>query len=320
MNRGFHHVELATADLERAVPFYQSLLGLRRLAVPGATEAGVALLGDAGGRPGTVLALVEDPQARRGGWGVGGVHHVALGVETEEALLKWKRRLTDAGVGVTGPYDRGYFTSLYFTDPDGQILEIATAGPGYAVDEAAEALGRELKEPSSELLRGNRDEAAIAARSWPEPVPDITSDMELRGLHHVSAITDDLDLAVDWFPQHLGLELVKRTVNRDDARTLHYFWAVYDGLEVAPHSALTLFGWPGSDYRSRPGTGQTRRLYFAAPGEGFMTWRERLLSGGVDVSPVEPLGPWRRMRFRAPDGLPLGVMTGDAVVGTDTGA
>ncbi len=55
----------------------------------------------------------------------------------------WKRWLTDNGVRVTGPYDRGYFTSIYFTDPDGQVIEIATDGPGFQVDEPADALGRD---------------------------------------------------------------------------------------------------------------------------------------------------------------------------------
>jgi glyoxalase family protein len=61
-----------------------------------------------------------------------GFHHTALGVETGEGLLRWKRRLTDLGWAVSGPYDRGYFTSLYFRAPDGQLLEIATDGPGFA--------------------------------------------------------------------------------------------------------------------------------------------------------------------------------------------
>ena len=34
--------------------------------------------------------------------GIGGTHHLALAAENEEALLRWKRRLTDGGVPVTG--------------------------------------------------------------------------------------------------------------------------------------------------------------------------------------------------------------------------
>src|SRR5690606_11096226 len=44
--------------------------------------------------------------------------------------------------------DRMYFKSIYFRAPDGLLLEIATDGPGFAVAEPADALGRELKLPA----------------------------------------------------------------------------------------------------------------------------------------------------------------------------
>src|SRR5690606_3385417 len=155
----------------------------------------------------------------------GGIHHLALGVATPEAQLKWKRRLVDAGVSVTGPLDRGYFKSLYFQDPDGQILEIATAGPGYAVDEPAEALGREEVVPPPERLPDGRDEVAIARTTHPDPVPEVTPDMRLQGIHHITGLTDDLERADAFYQEALGLRLVKKTFNQDDARTRHWFWA-----------------------------------------------------------------------------------------------
>src|SRR5687768_17358904 len=59
----------------------------------------------------------------------------------------WKRWLTDNGVRVNGPLDRHYFESIYFNDPDGTILEIATRGPGWAIDEPPDALGQEHRDP-----------------------------------------------------------------------------------------------------------------------------------------------------------------------------
>ena len=310
---GFHHTTMVSGDAQRTVRFYRDLLGLglvKRTASGEDPSSHHLYFGDDDGRPGTLLNLVERPGGRRGGWGVGGVHHLALGVSTEEALLKWKRRLTDGRVRVSGPYDRGYFTSLYFSDPDGQILEIATAGPGYAVDEPADALGQELVLPSPDLLRGNRDEAAIAARTWPEPVPMVTPDMRLDGIHHISGITDDLDLAVDWYPAVLGLELIKRTVNRDDARAHHYFWGAYDGERVAPHSSYTLFGWPGSTYRARPGVGQTHHVAFRAESrEQQEAWRDHLLRLDVEVGEVVDRHYFTSLFFRAPDGMLLELAT-----------
>ncbi len=154
---GFHHITMVSTDAPRTLAFYGELLGLDLVKKtvnfddPGAYHL---YFGRDGGRPGTILTFFEWAHARRGHWGVGGVHHLALGVATPEAQLKWKRRLMDAGVAVSGPIDRGYFKSLYFEDPDGQILEIATAGPGYAIDEPADALGQTLVVPPKDRLAG----------------------------------------------------------------------------------------------------------------------------------------------------------------------
>jgi glyoxalase family protein len=90
-----------------------------------------------------------------------------------EGLLKWKRRLTDLSLVVTGPLDRHYYQSICFSDPDGALLEIATRGPGWAVDEAADRLEHEYHELPRETIIRNRDEARIASETWPEPVPEI---------------------------------------------------------------------------------------------------------------------------------------------------
>lgn len=313
VTRGFHHITMVSTDASRTLAFYRDLLGIDLVKRtvnfddPGAYHLYFAR---GGGEPGTILTFFEWPGSRRGGWGVGGIHHLALGVATPEAQLMWKRRLTDAGVPVSGPLDRGYFTSLYFADPDGQILEIATRGPGYAIDEPADALGRELVAPPASRLPGGRDEEAIAARTHPEPVPQVTPEMRLEGIHHITGITADLDAAGSFYEEALGLRVVKKTFNQDDARTRHYFWARYDGEEVAPHSALTLFGWPGSDYAARPGAGQTHHVAFRASDEGEqLAWRDHLVGLGVEVSPVMDRSYFRSIYFRAPDGLLLEIAT-----------
>lgn len=310
---GFHHITMVSTDAPRTLAFYRDLLGLDLVKKtvnfddPGAYHL---YFGRDGGRPGTVLTFFEWPRSRRGRWGVGGVHHLALGVATPEAQLKWKRRLVDAGVSVSGPIDRGYFTSLYFADPDGQILEIATRGPGYAIDEPADALGSTLIVPPGDRLPGGRDEAAIEGTTHPEPVPEVTDDMRLDGIHHITGITDDLTRAHDFYEAALGLRLVKKTLNQDDGRTQHWFWANYDGAEVAAHSALTLFGWPGSDYATRPGAGQTHHIAFRAPDEEAQAAaRDHLLGMGVEVTPVLDRAYFRSVYFRAPDGLLLEIAT-----------
>lgn len=312
--QGFHHITMVSADARRTLAFYRELLGVglvKRTVNFDDPSSYHLYFGDPEGNPGTLLTFFEWGNAPRGAWGVGGVHHLALGVATPEAQLRWKRRLMDAGVAVSGPYNRGWFRSIYFKDPDGQILEIATRGPGYDVDEPMHALGMsEVAPPSEAQLRGARDEAAIQALTHPEPVPVITPDMALEGIHHISAIATDLPRLNDFYVESLGLSLVKKSFNQDDPETKHWFWAAYDGQKVEPRSSLTFFGWPKGRRAARGGVGQTHHIAFRARDEHEqLAWRDHLLSLGHDVSPVMDRTYFKSIYFRDPEGLLLEIAT-----------
>lgn len=79
--------------------------------------------------------------------GPGQTHHYALAVPDDDTQLEMRERLVQAGLRVTGVKDRIYFKSIYLNDPDGHIVELATIGPGMAVDEDAERLGADLMLP-----------------------------------------------------------------------------------------------------------------------------------------------------------------------------
>ena len=79
--------------------------------------------------------------------GAGRTHHFALAVADEEAQLEWREKLVGAGLRVTPVLDRVYFKSIYTNDPDGHIIELATLGPGFMVDEEVADLGTALKLP-----------------------------------------------------------------------------------------------------------------------------------------------------------------------------
>ncbi len=304
---GFHHITLVSGNVRRTLAFYRDLLGIglvKRTVNFDEPQSYHLYFGDEVGRPGTILTFFEWAGARRGAWGAGGVHHLALGVATPEAQLKWKRRLEDARVPVAGPFDRVWFQSIYFRDPDGQILEIATAGPGYAVDEPADDLGGRIVVPDSSHLRGHRDEGAIQMLTHSEPVPEITPDMVLTGIHHITGITDQIGAVAEFYEAALGLRLVKRSVNQDDPSIPHLFWASYDGREVKPRSSLTFFGWPRGTRPARPGVGQTHHIAFRAPdADTQLAWREHLRAMDVNVSEVMDREYFTSIYFRAPDGL-----------------
>jgi glyoxalase family protein len=94
--------------------------------------------------------------------GLGTVHHVAMAIGTKEEQLETREMLLAAGLTVTEVRDRQYFTSIYFREPGGVLYEIATVGPGFAVDEPLPALGRALKLPPWEEPHRSAIEARLA--------------------------------------------------------------------------------------------------------------------------------------------------------------
>jgi glyoxalase family protein len=89
--------------------------------------------------------------------GAGSVHHIAFASapSDEEA---WRARVTEGGAHPTQVIDRFYFRSIYFREPSGVLFEIATIGPGFAVDEDAAHLGERLSlPPRFESLRERLD-------------------------------------------------------------------------------------------------------------------------------------------------------------------
>jgi glyoxalase family protein len=78
--------------------------------------------------------------------GAGTVHHVAFAAQPQDEEA-WRERLVAAGARPTPVIDRFYFRSVYFREPSGVLFEIATIGPGFAVDEDQEHLGEGLSLP-----------------------------------------------------------------------------------------------------------------------------------------------------------------------------
>jgi glyoxalase family protein len=91
------------------------------------------------------------PIARQG---AGAVHHVAFRTPDVSTIHDWTARLSEFRIPSSGEVERFYFRSLYFREPNGILFEIATDGPGFAVDEPLESLGERLALPP--FLEGRR--------------------------------------------------------------------------------------------------------------------------------------------------------------------
>ena len=94
------------------------------------------------GGPHAELHVAVQPDLPVAQAGAGGVHHVAFRTPNDEEYHAWASRLRQLGIRSSGEIDRYYFRSLYFREPNGILFEIATDGPGFAVDENAGNFGQ----------------------------------------------------------------------------------------------------------------------------------------------------------------------------------
>jgi glyoxalase family protein len=163
--QGFHGVRAYAARPEASRAFLEQALAFRPRG-PAEWEA-------RGSERGSLYAYDEPPPAP-GLSGAGTVHHVAWASRMEDHEA-WRDRVARAGARPTPVVDRFYFRSIYFREPSGVLFEIASIGPGFAVDEPAERLGEALcLPPAFEHLRG-RLERVLA------PLPDPRSPGTGRG-------------------------------------------------------------------------------------------------------------------------------------------
>ena len=142
--QGFHAVRAYAADPEQSRTFLEQTLAFE----PGG-EAAWEVRGEQRGS-----FYDYDRSDERGIGGAGTVHHVAWSSSMDDHEA-WQKRVTEAGASPTPVIDRFYFKSIYFREPSGVLFEIATMGPGFAVDEPAETLGEKISiPPFLEHLRG----------------------------------------------------------------------------------------------------------------------------------------------------------------------
>jgi len=132
---GVHHVAYRCKDAKETVEFYEKTLGMTYTSafaedhVPstGEYDPYIHVFLDAGNN--NILAFFELPgQPEMGSdpntpaW----VQHLALRVRSEEELVDAKSHIESLGIDVLGPTHHGIFKSIYFFDPNGHRVELAT--------------------------------------------------------------------------------------------------------------------------------------------------------------------------------------------------
>ncbi len=155
--RGFHSSTLALADSAATAQVLTGSMGYKL-----AGQSGHRTRYSAGhGGPGTYVDLLTDPVLPRGLSGAGTIHHVAFRVADDATEVAARDILLKDGLHVSPVIDRAYFKSIYYREPAGVLFEIATDGPGFAIDEPLDQLGTILGLPPHLELHRAEIEAAL---------------------------------------------------------------------------------------------------------------------------------------------------------------
>jgi glyoxalase family protein len=144
--RGFHSATLSVRSCEATSRMLRDGLGMVEQGSENGRQRFVTV--DQTGTIGRVIDVVTEPDRAPSRLGAGVVHHIAVRASDDAHELALQRLLADTGYGVTEVRERFYFRSVYYRERGGVLFEIATDAPGFAIDEAPDALGTALKLPS----------------------------------------------------------------------------------------------------------------------------------------------------------------------------
>jgi glyoxalase family protein len=157
---GFAGVRAFASDPSRSAPLLSDGLGF--------TPDGEDAWRVAGDDRSSTFAY-DFPPAETGIPGAGTIHHVAFATRMDEQE-EWRLRAARAGARPTPVIDRFYFRSVYFREPSGVLFELATMGPGFAVDEDASTLGQRLSLPPAFEQYRDQVERTLT------PLPDVRAE------------------------------------------------------------------------------------------------------------------------------------------------
>ena len=128
-SQGVHHITLVGADRQTSIDFWEGVLGMPfifdqpNLDNP---NEGHIYFDPGDGRLITIFTNEErKPDATRTSTDQGAVHHIAFSV-SQATFKQTVQRLDERGIEHSGPKDRGFMDSIYFEDPLGLLIELAS--------------------------------------------------------------------------------------------------------------------------------------------------------------------------------------------------
>ena len=167
--QGVHHITFVGSNRESIIDFYQGVLGMPlvfeqpNLDVPDEMhlyfDPGDGRLITFFVRPTRTNDPTPNPQ------NIGNLHHIAYTV-SRATYTQVAARLNERGIENTGNIDRGFMDSIYFRDPNGQLLEMAcfkfTPPEGHSYADVLSAAHRMRVEKGDYAISDNHLADAIA--------------------------------------------------------------------------------------------------------------------------------------------------------------
>lgn len=141
--KGFFNVEIWQAGFEQTTTgILTGLLNHQLIA-----EKGNRFRYAAQDTPGNYIDIIFAAGNQTGRSGSGTVHHLAFATPDRDSQLILLDKVAHSNLNPSPVRERKYFSSIYFREPGGILFEVATAGPGFAMDEPLESLGQSLQLP-----------------------------------------------------------------------------------------------------------------------------------------------------------------------------
>src|SRR5690242_19248290 len=150
------------------------------------------------------------------------------------------------------------------------------------------------------VLRANRSWIARKRTRLLQP----GGDMELGGIHHLTAISARIRDNHHFYTQTMGMRLVKRSVNQDDVSAYHLFYADAKGT---PGTDLTFFDWPVAP-EMRGSRSIARTSLRVAGADSLDFWKSQLGEQGVRTSEIEERDGRLTLDVEDPEGQRLALV------------
>ena len=128
-SQGLHHITLNGADRKTSIDFWEGILGMPFIfEQPNLDNADENHLYFDPGDSRLITIFTNEkrsPEKSKVGTEIGSVHHIAFDVSAV-SFSQITKRLKERGIANSGPKDRGFMDSVYFRDPLGLLIEIAS--------------------------------------------------------------------------------------------------------------------------------------------------------------------------------------------------